>query len=106
MTISADVITAESTGPGSVDLAAPPQSRVAAWMLRAVEWYQRGVQGRPSPCRFYPSCSAYVHEAVHVHGAWRGMWLGVRRLARCRPFGPSGFDPVPTPSRSSRRQKA
>ena len=66
-------------------------------LLAAIEWYQRGVAGRPSPCRFYPTCSAYGHEAIARHGARRGLWLTVTRLVRCRPFGPSGFDPVPEP---------
>lgn len=66
-------------------------------MLRAIETYQDAFAGRPSPCRFFPSCSVYGHEAISVHGAGRGLWLTVRRLARCRPFGPSGFDPVPLP---------
>jgi uncharacterized protein len=67
-------------------------------MLRAIEMYQLAREGRPSPCRFTPSCSCYAHEAITVHGAGRGLWLTVRRLARCRPFGPSGFDPVPDPT--------
>jgi uncharacterized protein len=67
-------------------------------LLRAVDWYQRAMEGRPSPCRFTPSCSSYAREALTVHGTGRGLWLTVRRLARCRPFGPSGFDPVPDAS--------
>jgi putative membrane protein insertion efficiency factor len=67
------------------------------FLLRAVHWYQRAAEGRPSPCRFFPSCSEYSREALEVHGAGRGTWLTVRRLSRCRPFGPSGFDPVPEP---------
>ncbi|MDO8391422.1 MAG: membrane protein insertion efficiency factor YidD [Actinomycetota bacterium] len=55
------------------------------------------MEGRPSPCRFTPSCSSYAIEALEVHGTWRGLWLAARRLLRCRPFGPSGFDPVPLP---------
>jgi putative membrane protein insertion efficiency factor len=66
-------------------------------LLRAVHWYQKAAEGRPSPCRFFPSCSEYSREAIEVHGAGRGTWLTVRRLSRCRPFGPSGFDPVPEP---------
>jgi putative membrane protein insertion efficiency factor len=55
------------------------------------------MEGRPSPCRFTPSCSAYALEALDTHGTRRGLWLTLRRLVRCRPFGPSGYDPVPLP---------
>jgi hypothetical protein len=72
---------------------APAPSR----FVRAVDWYQRAMEGRPSPCRFTPSCSSYAREALTVHGTRRGLWLTARRLVRCRPFGPSGFDPVPEP---------
>jgi putative membrane protein insertion efficiency factor len=57
--------------------------------------YQRAFEGRPSPCRFYPTCSTYAHDAFAEHGTVRGFWLTLRRLLRCRPLGPSGFDPVP-----------
>lgn len=49
----------------------------------------------PAACRYYPSCSAYAVEALERHGAFRGSWLAVKRIGRCHPFRPGGFDPVP-----------
>ena len=49
----------------------------------------------PPACRFQPSCSAYAEEALRRHGAWRGGWLALKRLLRCRPGGGAGEDPVP-----------
>jgi putative membrane protein insertion efficiency factor len=49
----------------------------------------------PAACRFHPTCSEYMAEAVRVHGAARGVWLGLRRLCRCHPFHAGGLDPVP-----------
>jgi len=73
--------------------------------LAAIEWYQEAFSYRPSPCRFSPSCSHYAHEAFTTHGTARGFWLTLRRLLRCRPFGPSGWDPVPEPTDDSPGRK-
>ena len=48
----------------------------------------------PSACRFHPTCSEYMIEAVEKYGAARGVWLGLRRLVRCHPLNPGGLDPV------------
>ncbi|MGB3736674.1 MAG: membrane protein insertion efficiency factor YidD [Ilumatobacter sp.] len=72
-----------------------PTTRTQRWALGVIDWYQQAAAGRPSPCRFFPSCSTYAHEAYAVHGSRRGSWLTLRRLLRCRPFGSSGYDPVP-----------
>ena len=48
-----------------------------------------------STCRFHPTCSEYFLQAVDAHGAWKGSWLGMKRLGRCHPWGGAGEDPVP-----------
>lgn len=65
-------------------------------LLRSlVRGYQIARAGRPSPCRYDPSCSNYALEALEKHGALRGTWLTIRRLSRCHPWGGHGWDPVP-----------
>ncbi len=49
----------------------------------------------PPMCRFEPTCSVYMMQAIEAHGFWRGLLLGIRRLLRCHPFNPGGWDPVP-----------
>jgi putative membrane protein insertion efficiency factor len=74
----------------------PEQSpRRARLLVALVRGYQHARSGRPSPCRFVPSCSTYAVEALEHHGALRGGWLSARRLCRCHPWGGQGYDPVP-----------
>ncbi len=72
-----------------------PKSLPVRALTTLVRGYQQLFAGRLSPCRFVPSCSSYALEALEVHGALRGSWLTLRRLLRCRPFGPHGVDLVP-----------
>jgi putative membrane protein insertion efficiency factor len=62
-------------------------------LIRGYQYLFRPLLG--ANCRFYPSCSDYAREAVERHGALRGAWLAVKRIARCHPYHPGGYDPVP-----------
>ncbi len=101
----------EGVVPGAVAMSSMVEpdpasfTRFQRFAMRSIGWYQRTFSFRPSPCRFSPSCSVYSAEAIAVHGSRRGLWLAVKRLGRCRPFGPSGWDPVPTPSDSASRPR-
>jgi putative membrane protein insertion efficiency factor len=66
---------------------------VALFLLRGYKRFLSPLL--PPMCRFEPTCSVYTMQAVERYGALRGSWLGVRRLARCHPFNPGGWDPVP-----------
>lgn len=66
--------------------------RAARW---AILLYQTARAGRPSPCRYWPTCSDYTLEAVERFGVLRGSWMGVKRISRCHPWGGHGVDPVP-----------
>jgi uncharacterized protein len=72
-----------------------PAGRVARALNRSIRAYQLARTGRPTGCRFIPSCSEYAIEAIGLHGAFRGGALTARRLARCTPWGGHGVDPVP-----------
>jgi putative membrane protein insertion efficiency factor len=80
-------------------------SAAARVLMALITGYRRFISPLLGPrCRFAPSCSAYALEAVRGHGALRGTWLAVRRIGRCHPFNPGGFDPVP-PALHGRRPR-
>lgn len=65
-------------------------------VLASLRFYKRFVSPLlPPMCRFEPTCSIYMMQAIEKHGTLRGVWLGLRRLGRCHPFNPGGWDPVP-----------
>jgi uncharacterized protein len=65
-------------------------------LIGLIRLYQRSFSRvLPAACRFEPTCSHYAAEAIERHGALRGSWLMLKRLARCNPWGGSGYDPVP-----------
>jgi putative membrane protein insertion efficiency factor len=69
---------------------------MSALFLLIIRGYQRFISPLlGSNCRFYPSCSQYSYDAIERHRSIAGIWLGIKRIAKCHPFHPGGFDPVP-----------
>jgi putative membrane protein insertion efficiency factor len=69
---------------------------MARLLVKLISAYQHALSPIwPGACRFQPTCSHYAQEAVLTHGAVKGGWLAIKRLARCTPWGGSGYDPVP-----------
>jgi putative membrane protein insertion efficiency factor len=68
-------------------------AEVAIWAVRSYQVFLRPLL--PPACRFAPTCSEYCVEALSNHGLWRGLWLAIRRIGRCHPWNPGGYDPPP-----------
>lgn len=65
-------------------------------LLLLIRFYKRFISPiLPPSCRYYPTCSAYAYEAISVYGVWKGGFMAVKRILRCNPFFPGGYDPVP-----------
>ena len=77
---------------------------IARKMIQApIRLYRKFISPmKPQSCRFYPSCSQYALEAIDEYGALHGGWMAVKRIARCHPFHPGGYDPVPPNPRKSK----
>ena len=73
----------------------PSSSRIARALTALIHGYQSARAGRPTGCRYLPTCSEYAAEAIDRHGPARGSLLATRRIARCGPWGGHGIDPVP-----------
>ncbi len=64
--------------------------------LGLILFYRKAISPwMPPSCRFHPTCSHYAYEAIEKHGFLKGSWLGLKRISRCHPFNPGGYDPVP-----------
>jgi uncharacterized protein len=69
---------------------------ISAWILLVLKIYKRFISPLlPRACRFEPTCSVYMYQAIKSKGIWKGLWLGAKRLLRCNPFCEGGMDPVP-----------
>ena len=70
--------------------------KILLWLIKA---YRRFISPLfPPSCRFQPTCSQYALEAISVYGTFKGSWLAIKRILRCHPFHPGGYDPIPTPN--------
>lgn len=69
---------------------------IGVWIgTRLIRLYRIVFAFVPSQCRFEPSCSRYTEQAIQKYGLWRGSWMGAKRIGRCHPWNPGGYDPVP-----------
>lgn len=73
-------------------------------LVGLVEFYRKFISPiTPATCRYTPTCSSYMVEAIKVHGALKGGWMGLKRIASCNPWGGCGYDPVPPAKSDSKK---
>ncbi len=68
-------------------------TKVLLWLIKAYQRFISPLKGRAT-CRFYPTCSAYAYEAIKEYGPFKGTFLSLKRILKCHPFHPGGYDPV------------
>ncbi len=73
--------------------------------IKLIELYQCTPLAVHSHCRFTPTCSQYMKEAIEKYGSVKGIWLGIKRILRCNPFGKYGYDPVPEKNIKNKKKK-
>ncbi|MDY0008803.1 MAG: membrane protein insertion efficiency factor YidD [Bdellovibrionales bacterium] len=78
-------------------------SKILLLLIRGYQLTLSAFMGKQ--CRFYPSCSHYAMDAIRHYGALRGGWMGMRRILRCHPWNPGGYDPLPVPEDASLPEK-
>ena len=82
--------------------------RIAILLIRFYQLFLSPLKilfGAANSCRFTPSCSRYAIEALEVHGLWKGSWLAIKRISKCHPWGPFGYDPVPPKAERPKLQR-
>lgn len=73
---------------------------LSEFLMGMIQFYKKFISPlTPGSCRFQPTCSSYMLEAIRIHGPFKGTWLGIKRIMACNPWGGSGYDPVPQKSK-------